>query len=53
MSRKVSKQKKAFQKTDVRYWEGKVAFHTAASRTYSRADSARQPASADQSQDAE
>jgi hypothetical protein len=34
MSRKVSKQKKSFSKTDVRYWEGKVAFHTAASRTY-------------------
>jgi hypothetical protein len=34
MSRKVSKQKKSFPKTDVRYWEGKVAFHTAASRTY-------------------
>ena len=35
MSRKVSKQKKSFPKTDVRYWEGKVAFQTAASRTYS------------------
>ena len=34
MSRKVSMQKKSFPKTDVRYWEGKVAFHTAASRTY-------------------
>ena len=34
MSRKVSRQKKSFPKTDVRYWEGKVAFHTAASRTY-------------------
>ena len=34
MSRKVSKPKKSFPKTDVRYWEGKVAFHTAASRTY-------------------
>ena len=30
----MSKQKKSFPKTDVRYWEGKVAFHTAASRTY-------------------
>jgi hypothetical protein len=30
MSRKVSQ----FPKTDVRYWEGAVAFHTAASRTY-------------------
>jgi hypothetical protein len=34
MSRKVSKQKHGFPKTDVRYWEGKVAFHTADSRTY-------------------
>ncbi len=34
MSRKVSRQKKSFPKTDVRYWEGKVGFHTAASRTY-------------------
>ena len=34
MSRNVSKKKHGFPKTDVRYWEGKVAFHTAASRTY-------------------
>ena len=27
-------QKNSFPKTDVRYWEGKVGFHTAASRTY-------------------
>ena len=34
MSRKVSMQENSFPKTDVRYWEGKVGFHTAASRTY-------------------
>ena len=35
MSRKVSIQTNSFPKTDVRYWEGKVGFHTSASRTYS------------------
>jgi hypothetical protein len=31
----VSIQKSSFPKTDLRYWEGKVGFHTSASRTYS------------------
>ena len=31
----MSIKKNSFPKTDVRYWEGKVGFHTSASRTYS------------------
>ena len=35
MIKKTIKQKQRFPKTDVRYWEAKVAFQTPASRTYS------------------
>ena len=34
-TKKVIKKVIKFPKTDIRYWEGKVAFQTPASRTYS------------------
>jgi hypothetical protein len=37
-TKKVIKKVIKFPKTDIRYWEGKVAFQTPASRTYFGAD---------------